>query len=333
MESAQDHPADRMRIAARARRIASGASGFAPATAATAAQDARIRTTVVRPHERDARANRGFRLVPKHHCEPSGGPLGSRSPMRIAIPLETAPREQRVALIPDAAARLVKAGFTVAVQAGAGERAGHVDDTYRQAGASVEPDLASTVAGASALLVVREPSAELLRALPSGCAVLGLIGRGGQSPLVDLALERRLTLFSLNALPRISRAQKMDALSSMAGVAGYKAVLMAANLSGKFFPLLMTAAGTVAPSRVLVLGAGVAGLQAIATARRLGAVVEAFDVRPAVKEEVQSLGASFLELPLGDAAVGTGGYAREMDESRNEQVRQWIASRLGNTDV
>ena len=253
--------------------------------------------------------------------------------MRIAIPLETAPREQRVALIPDAAARLVKAGFTVAVQAGAGERAGHVDDAYRQAGASVEPDLASTVAGASALLVVREPSADVLRALPSGCAVLGLIGRGGQSPLVDLALERRLTLFSLNALPRISRAQKMDALSSMAGVAGYKAVLMAANLSGKFFPLLMTAAGTVAPSRVLVLGAGVAGLQAIATARRLGAVVEAFDVRPAVKEEVQSLGASFLELPLGDAAVGTGGYAREMDESRNEQVRQWIASRLGNTDV
>ena len=253
--------------------------------------------------------------------------------MRIAIPLETAPREQRVALVPDTVGRLVKAGFAVAVQAGAGERAGHLDDAYRQAGATIEADFAATAAGSAALLVVREPIPAALDPLPAGAAVLGLLGRGENAALVQRALERRLSLFSLTTLPRISRAQKMDALSSMAGVAGYKAVLMAANLSGKFFPLLMTAAGTVAPSRVLVLGAGVAGLQAIATARRLGAVVEAFDVRPAVKEEVHSLGASFLELPLGDAAVGTGGYARELDEARNEQVRQLIASRLPNTDV
>ena len=140
-------------------------------------------------------------------------------------------------------------------------------------------------------------------------------------------------MFSLNAVPRISRAQKMDALSSMASCAGYKAVLLAASTSGRFFPLLMTAAGTVPPARVLVLGAGVAGLQAIATARRLGAVVEAFDVRPAVKEEVMSLGATFVEMALGDAGVGAGGYAKELDEQRNESIRRTIAARLPNTDV
>jgi NAD(P) transhydrogenase subunit alpha len=134
-------------------------------------------------------------------------------------------------------------------------------------------------------------------------------------------------------VPRISRAQKMDALSSMAACAGYKAVLLGASTLGKFFPLLMTAAGTVAPSRVLVLGAGVAGLQAIATARRLGAVVEAFDVRPAVKEEVQSLGATFVDMPIGEAGVGAGGYAKELDEQRNELVRKTIAARLPTTDV
>src|SRR5207249_695456 len=148
------------------------------------------------------------------------------------------------------------------------------------------------------------------------------------------ALARRgVTAFSLELLPRISRAQSMDALSSQASAAGYKAVLMAAERLGKFFPMMMTAAGTVAPSRVLVLGAGVAGLQAIATARRLGAVVEAFDVRPAVKEEVQSLGAAFVEMQLGDAGVGAGGYAKELDEQRNEQIRRTIAARLPTTDV
>jgi NAD/NADP transhydrogenase alpha subunit len=162
---------------------------------------------------------------------------------------------------------------------------------------------------------------------------LGLLGRGEDAAQMERYRSRRLGVFSLNALPRISRAQKMDALSSMAACAGYKAVLLAAGLSGKFFPLLMTAAGTVAPARVLVLGAGVAGLQAIATARRLGAVVEAFDVRPAVKEEVQSLGASFVEMSIGEAGVGAGGYAKELDEQRSELIRQTIAARLPNTDV
>jgi len=253
--------------------------------------------------------------------------------VRIAIPRETAPREQRVALIPETVAKLVKAGFQVGIESGAGLAASHTDEAYRTAGATLAPDLAACVTGADAILKVREPSPAEIAAYPEGALLLGLLGRGEDAAQLDRYRGRRLGVFSLNALPRITRAQKMDALSSMAACAGYKAVLLAAGLSGKFFPLLMTAAGTVAPARVFILGAGVAGLQAIATARRLGAVVEAFDVRPAVKEEVQSLGASFVEMSLGEAGVGAGGYAKEMDEQRNEQIRQTIAARLPNTDV
>lgn len=253
--------------------------------------------------------------------------------MRIAVPKETAPRENRVALIPETVGKLTKAGHSVCVETGAGERAGHPDASYKDAGAEIAPDYAACVKGAFATLRVREPSVAEVDALPDGSALLGLLGRGENEALTARYLAKKLSVFSLHALPRISRAQKMDALSSMAAVAGYKAVLMSANLSGKFFPLLMTAAGTVAPSRVLVLGAGVAGLQAIATARRLGAVVEAFDVRPAVKEEVMSLGATFVELQLGDAGVGAGGYAKELDEQRQEQIKQLIASRMPTTDI
>ena len=253
--------------------------------------------------------------------------------MLIAIPRETAPREQRVALIPETIAKLVKAGFQASVETGAGLKAGHTDAAYRTAGASIANDFAGCVAGAAAVFKVREPSPEEIAAIPEGALLLGLLGRGEDPAQIERYRARRLGVFSLNAVPRISRAQKMDALSSMAACAGYKAVLLAANMSSKFFPLLMTAAGTVAPSRVLVLGAGVAGLQAIATARRLGAIVEAFDVRPAVKEEVQSLGATFVEMQLGDAGVGAGGYAKELDEQRNELIRQTIAARLPNTDV
>ncbi|HEY6193503.1 MAG TPA: Re/Si-specific NAD(P)(+) transhydrogenase subunit alpha [Candidatus Eisenbacteria bacterium] len=253
--------------------------------------------------------------------------------MRISIPRETAPREQRVALIPETVAKLVKAGFQAAVETGAGLLAGHTDDAYRAAGAAIATDFASCVAGAEIVVKVREPSPQEIAVIPEGALLLGLLGRGEDAAQLERYRARRLGVFSLTAVPRISRAQKMDALSSMAACAGYKAVLLAANTSGKFFPLLMTAAGTVAPSRVLVLGAGVAGLQSIATARRLGAVVEAFDVRPAVKEEVQSLGAAFVDMPLGDAGVGAGGYAKELDEQRNQQIRQTIAARLPTTDV
>ena len=253
--------------------------------------------------------------------------------MRIAVPRETALREARVALVPETLAKVRAAGHTVVVETGAGVRAGHSDDAYREAGAEIAPDFAACVNGANAILKVREPSLEEAASYPSSAALLGLLGRGENTALFDTYRARQLSVFSLHALPRTSRAQNMDALSSMAAVAGYKAVLLAAAASPKFFPLLMTAAGTVAPSRVLVLGAGVAGLQAIATARRLGAVVEAFDVRPAVKEEVMSLGATFLELPLGEAGVGAGGYAKELDDQRQQQVRDLIQSRLPNTDV
>ena len=253
--------------------------------------------------------------------------------MRLAIPRETAPREQRVSLVPETVAKLVKAGFQAAVETGAGLTAGHTDEAYRNAGAAIANDFGSCVAGAQAVFKVREPSPQEIAAIPEGALLLGLLGRGEDAEQMARYRAKRLGVFSLNALPRISRAQKMDALSSMATCAGYKAVLLAAHSSGKFFPLLMTAAGTVAPARVFVLGAGVAGLQAIATSRRLGAVVEAFDVRPAVKEEVQSLGATFVDMHLGEAGVGAGGYAKELDEQRNEQIRQTIASRLPNTDV
>src|SRR5262245_9496718 len=266
------------------------------------------------------------------HCHAEATPLDSHA-VRLAIPRETAPREQRVSLIPETVAKLVKAGFQASVEAGAGLAAGHTDEAYQKAGATIAADFRMCTAGAQAVFKVREPAAEEVAAIPEGALLLGLLGRGEHAALMDLYRSRRIGVFSLNALPRISRAQKMDALSSMAACAGYKSVLLAAATSGKFFPLLMTAAGTVAPSRVFVLGAGVAGLQAIATARRLGAVVEAFDVRPAVKEEVQSLGATFVEMAIGDAGVGAGGYAKEMDEQKNELIRQTIASRLPNTDV
>ena len=253
--------------------------------------------------------------------------------MRIAIPRETAPREQRVALIPETIAKLSKAGFQPAVETGAGLLAGHTDEAYRAAGATIASDFAACVAGAEAVFKVREPSPAEISAIPEGALLLGLLGRGEDPAQIDRYRARKLGVFSLSAVPRIARAQKLDSLSSMAACAGYKAVLLAASTSGKFFPLLMTAAGTVPPSRVLVLGAGVAGLQAIATARRLGAVVEAFDVRPAVKEEVMSLGATFVEMGLGYAGVGAGGYAKELDEERNEQIRQTIAARLPNIDV
>jgi NAD(P) transhydrogenase subunit alpha len=242
-------------------------------------------------------------------------------------------REARVALVPETLAKVRAAGHTVVVETGAGVRAGHSDDAYREAGAEIAPDFAATVKGANAILKVREPSAEEVAGYPESAALLGLLGRGENADLMGHYRARKLSVFSLHALPRTSRAQKMDALSSMAAVAGYKAVLLAAANSPKFFPLLMTAAGTVAPSRVLILGAGVAGLQAIATARRLGAVVEAFDVRPAVKEEVMSLGATFLDLPLGESGVGAGGYAKELDDQRQQQVRDLIQGRLPHIDV
>ena len=252
--------------------------------------------------------------------------------MRIAVPKETLEHERRVALVPDAAARLVKAGHQVAVQTGAGEGADFADGAYREAGAEVAADLAATVKGADAVLAVQPPNDALVAALGEGAVLLGFLAPAANADLIERLARAHITAFAVELLPRISRAQSMDALSSQASVAGYKAVLIAAEQLPKFFPMLMTAAGTIAPARVLVLGAGVAGLQAIATARRLGAVIEAYDVRPAVKEEVQSLGARFIELEL-EAQEGTGGYAREQSEEFLKRQRELIGTHVAASDV
>lgn len=237
-----------------------------------------------------------------------------------------------MALVPDAAARLVKAGHQVVVQAGAGAGAGFADAAYRDAGAEIAPDLAAAVQGAAVVLEVQPIAAGEVSRLPEGAGLIGFLQPSENGELIKELARRKVTAFSLELLPRISRAQSMDALSSQASVAGYKAVLIAAERLPKFFPMLMTAAGTIAPARVLVLGAGVAGLQAIATARRLGAVIEAYDVRPAVKEEVQSLGARFIELEL-EAQEGTGGYAREQSEEFLRKQRELIGKHVAASDV
>lgn len=252
--------------------------------------------------------------------------------MKIAVPKETREHERRVALVPDAAGRLVKAGHAVAVQAGAGAGAGFVDETYRDAGAEIASDLAAALKGAEVVLEVQPPAAADVARLPEGVVLIGFLQPAENGELIRSLAQAKVTAFSLELLPRISRAQSMDALSSQASVAGYKAVLIAAERLPKFFPMLMTAAGTIAPARVLVLGAGVAGLQAIATARRLGAVIEAYDVRPAVKEEVQSLGARFIELEL-EAQEGTGGYAREQSEEFLRRQRELIGKHVAASDV
>jgi NAD(P) transhydrogenase subunit alpha len=252
--------------------------------------------------------------------------------MKIGVISETHQGERRVALVPDAAARLATSGFEVVVEAGAGEQAGFTDDAYREAGVAIEADRWTLLGTADVVLSVQPPRLEDVARLRVGAATISFLQPATQGAIIEALAARGVTAFSLELLPRISRAQSMDALSSQASLAGYKAVLMAANRLGKFFPMLMTAAGTIPPARVLVLGAGVAGLQAIATARRLGAVVEAYDVRPAVKEEVKSLGASFLEFEL-EAQVGEGGYAREQSEEFLNKQRALLTERVAAADV
>ncbi len=227
--------------------------------------------------------------------------------VKIGVISETLQGERRVALVPDVAARLATSGFEVVVEAGAGEQAGFTDDAYRKVGVAVEADRRAMLGTADVVLSVQPPRLEDVARLQAEAATISFLQPATQGAVVEALAARGVTAFSLDLLPRISRAQSMDALSSQASLAGYKAVLMAANRLGKFFPLLMTAAGTIPPAHVLVLGAGVAGLQAIATAHRLGAVVEAYDVRPTAKEEVESLEATFLEFEL-EAQEGEGGY-------------------------
>jgi NAD(P) transhydrogenase subunit alpha len=248
----------------------------------------------------------------------------------VTVPSETRPGERRVALVPDAVRRLRDAGLDVVVQSGAGARAYFVDADYRDAGAEVVDG--DVLAGADVVTTVAPLSLEQARRLREGAITIGFLPVGAETELVALLREKQVLGFAMEAVPRISRAQSMDALSSQALVAGYRCVLVAAERLPKFFPLFMTAAGTVPPASVLVLGAGVAGLQAIATARRLGAVVSAYDVRTASADEVLSIGGKFIDLGL-DALEGAGGYAREMTEERAVRQRELLAPYVAQSDA
>ena len=252
--------------------------------------------------------------------------------MKVGVVKEILPGERRVAIVPDTVPKLTGAKLEVAIQTGAGALAFYPDDAYQKAGATVVPDPKRVIGDADAFLKVQPPSLAEVASMKSGAIVISFLQPSANPDIVKALAKQKVTAFSLELVPRISRAQSMDALSSQAGVSGYKSVILAANHLGKFFPLLITAAGTVTPARVLVLGAGVAGLQAIATARRLGAVVEAYDVRPAVKDEVKSLGASFVELPL-QAQEGQGGYAAQQSEEFLRKQRELIGDHVASSDV
>ena len=248
--------------------------------------------------------------------------------MRIGVPRELDPGERRVALVPDAVARLVPAGFEVVVEPGAGTKASFPDAAYAEAGATV----ADAVWEAEGVVKVRKPTPEEAERLDEGRLLIGFLEPLADPSGIERLARRGVHAFAMESIPRITRAQPMDALSSQATVSGYKAVLVAADRLPRFFPMLMTAAGTVAPAKVLVLGAGVAGLQAIATARRLGAVVAGFDVRPVVREQVESLGATFLDLGVvGEETAG--GYARELTEDEQRRQQEALEERIPEYDA
>lgn len=254
--------------------------------------------------------------------------------MRIVVLHEREPGETRVGLAPDGVKKLVAAKAEVTVEGGAGEAAAFTDADYTAAGAQISADRASLLRSTEVLVCVNRPAAEDFVSLPRGAVVVGFLRPLDEPRKLEPALGRGLTAFAMELIPRSTRAQSMDALSSMATVAGYKAAIIAADRLPRMFPLLMTAAGTVPPARVVVLGAGVAGLQAIATARRLGAMVKGFDVRSAAGEQVRSLGASFIEPDLGgEQGEGTGGYARELTEEVMDRLRNQIAQNAGAADV
>jgi NAD(P) transhydrogenase subunit alpha len=256
--------------------------------------------------------------------------------MKVAVPKEIRPGERRVAVVPQDVKSLVKRGLEVVVESGAGATAGASDDDYRAAGATVASTAAETLAGAKLVLRVNAPSLsspDEVAPLERDAVLVSFLSPLNSPDLVRRLASAGVTAISMEMVPRITRAQSMDALSSQATVAGYKAVLLAAEHLPKFLPMFTTAAGTIRPAKALVLGAGVAGLQAIATARRLGAIVEAFDVRPAVKEQVQSLGAKFLETEHEVTAEGEGGYAKELSEEQHERELELIGKAIVEADI
>jgi len=252
--------------------------------------------------------------------------------MLLVVPAEVRDNENRVAATPETVQKFVKLGFDVQVQAGAGNGSLIADADYEAAGASIAKNAKSLLKSADVVLKVRAPEKAELKLLPKSATVVSLFSPF-TNPLLEDYAKHGLSCFSLEMVPRISRAQSMDVLSSQANIAGYKAVLMATEHYRHFFPMMMTAAGTVQPARVLVMGAGVAGLQAIATARRLGALVEAFDVRAAAREQVESLGAKFVEVPVEEDAEDAGGYAKEASEEYKQKQAELIALHAAKSDI
>lgn len=249
----------------------------------------------------------------------------------VAVPKETAEGERRVALVPESVSRLIKTGYEVLVGAGAGEGAFYPDDSYKSAGAEIVEDVKSLFGRADVILKVQPPSSEEIDLMKESSIVIGFMSPYSNLELVARMRDKGITSFSLELVPRITRAQSMDALSSQSTVTGYKAALMAADKIGRFLPMLTTAAGTIRPAKVLVLGAGVAGLQAIATAHRLGALVEAYDVRQAAKEQVESVGGRFLMLDVD--AEAEGGYARELTEEEKQREKEMLEKHITEADI
>ena len=250
--------------------------------------------------------------------------------MRIAVPKEIRPGEKRVALVPDIISKLTKSGHQVVIESGAGVAAQYSDKQFIEAGAEVKSG--DVLVGSDVILSVQPLTPSQIKSLKKGALTISFLSQAIAADSIEAAVSNSITALSLELVPRISRAQSMDALTSQALCAGYKAALIAEELSPKFFPLLMTAAGTVTPAKVLVLGAGVAGLQTIATTKRLGAVVSAYDVRPSSADEVKSMGAKFISLEL-EALEGAGGYAREMTEERAAKQRDLLTPYIAAADV
>ncbi len=249
-------------------------------------------------------------------------------PLKVAVPKESATGERRVAIEPAVAKKLASMGVEVLIETQAGEAAGFSDSAYTEATIT---DAKSLYKNADIVCRVQAPNSAEVAQLPEGCMLIGSLNPFNQLDMVNSLSARKITSFAMEMIPRISRAQAMDVLSSQAAVAGYKAAIMAADLAPRFFPMLTTAAGTIRPSKVIVIGAGVAGLQAIATAKRLGAMIEGYDVRSATKEQIESLGAKFIE--LGITAEGEGGYARELTDEEKQQQQDELAEYISKADV
>ncbi len=253
--------------------------------------------------------------------------------MQIAVPSETLANEKRVALIPDSVKKLTQAGFEISVQNGLGLRSGFKDSDYSEAGAKIIDDRSTLMGMGDIVLRVQKPSLEEIGKLKKGAIHISYLDPYNESELVDSLATQGVTAISMEMIPRTTRAQKMDALSSQANLAGYAMVLLAASKLDRILPMMMTPAGTLSPAKVFVIGAGVAGLQAIATAKRLGARVEAFDTRPVVAEQVQSLGAKFVEIDLGETGQTEGGYAKELTTEQLEMQRQGMKDVISQSDI